>query len=67
MTLVYYTQVKNGKTYPKQRGGKRLAFVNDVYRKDGKVYSKYLGIREVPEGTEMATLSGYIVKRRADG
>lgn len=53
MTLVYYTQVKNGKTYPKQRGGKRLAFVNDVYRKNGKVYSKYLGIRAAPEDAEI--------------
>ena len=53
MTLIYYTQVKNGKTYPKQRGGKRLAFCNDVYRKNGKVYSKYLGIREAPEDVEI--------------
>ena len=53
MTLVYYTQVKNGKTYPKQREpGKRLAFCKDEYRKDGKVIQKYLGIREVPEGVD---------------
>ena len=53
MTLVYYTQVKNGKTYPKQRGGKRLVFVNDVYRKGGRVFTKYLGIREAPEDAEI--------------
>ena len=53
MTLVYYTQVKNGKTYPKQKGEKKLVFVNDVYRKDGRVHTKYVGIREAPEDAEI--------------
>ena len=65
MTLVYYTQVKNGKTYPKQRGGKRLAFCNDVYRKGGKVYSKYLGIREAPAGVDVEEHSPKKVKPSA--
>ena len=65
MTLVYYTQVKNGKTYPKQRGGKRLAFVNDVYRKGGKVISKYVGIREAPTGVEVEEHSPKKVKPSA--
>ena len=65
MTLVYYAQVKNGKTYPKQRGGKRLAFVNDVYRKGGKVYSKYLGIREAPAGVDVEEHSPKKVKPSA--
>jgi len=50
LTLVYYIQVKNGKTYPKQKGNKKLVFVNDVYRKGGKVVTKYIGIQELPEG-----------------
>ena len=62
MTLVYYTQTKNGKVYPKQRGGKRLAFVNDVYRKGGKVYYKYLGIREAPAGVDVEEHSPKKVK-----
>ena len=54
MTHVFYTKTVNGRTYPKQRiPGKRLVFANDVYRKEGKVVSRYVGIVEAPKDAEV--------------
>ena len=51
MTLVYYKKVIKGKLYPRAaREGKNVAYVNDIYRSDGRVVSEYVGIRAVPKG-----------------
>lgn len=54
MTLVFYTKTIGGRVYPKaRREGENVAYANDVYRKDGKVVSKYVGILQVPKGVKV--------------
>ena len=41
----------DGRLYPKaRREGKNVAYVNDIYRSDGRVVSEYVGIKAVPKG-----------------
>ena len=54
MALVFYLKRINGKLYPKAaREGKPVAYCNEVFRKHGKLVSKYIGIRAVPKGAEI--------------
>ena len=54
MTLTYYVKRVNGMLYPKERRtNPKAAYCVDVSRVNGKVVSKYLGVREVPEGTKV--------------
>ena len=54
MTLTYYTKRVNGKLYPKAaRTDPSQAYCVDVSRVDGKVVSKYQGVRTVPKGEEI--------------
>ena len=54
MALVFYLKRINGKLYPKAaREGKPVAYCNEVFRKLGKLVSKYIGIRAVPKGAEI--------------
>ena len=54
MTLTYYVKRVNGKLYPKEhRTNPKAAYCVDVSRVDGKVVSKYLGVREAPGGTKV--------------
>ena len=53
MTLTYYIKRVNGRLYPKERRtNPKAAYCVDVSRVDGKVVSKYLGIKEAPKGAE---------------
>ena len=46
MTLTYYVKRVNGMLYPKERRtNPKAAYCVDVSRVNGKVVSKYLGVR----------------------
>ncbi len=50
-STVYYTKLIRGRIYPKAaRNNGRYAYCQSVNRVDGKVMSKYLGIRKLPRG-----------------
>lgn len=54
MTLIYYTKTINGKLYPKAaRADRSWAYCADTQRVDGKVVSKYVGIRQAPKASDI--------------
>ena len=54
MTFIYYTRVIKGKLYPKAaRADRSWAYCVDIQRIDGKVVSKYQGIRQAPKDSDI--------------
>jgi hypothetical protein len=51
--IVYYTKTINGRRYPKAARTGPYAFAQEVTRVDGRVATRYLGIVQVEERTDV--------------
>jgi hypothetical protein len=51
--IVYYTKTINGRRYPKAARTGPYAFAQEVSRVDGRVVTRYLGIAQVQERTNV--------------
>ena len=54
--IVYYTKTINGRRYPKAARTGPYAFAQEVTRVDGRVVTRYLGIVQVEERTDVVEM-----------